>query len=77
MLDEIEEPLGPPPATVAKRAQSYADFHYAVQAVLGQDEQPKSKTESSETEIVSDLDFADWYNDLENQLLDSSHNNYV
>lgn len=82
MFDNVNEPSGPPAATLSKRAQSYSDFHYAVRAVLGQDgattdDQTKTKSENKEPQIKNDLDFADWYNDLEDQLLDSSHKDYV
>lgn len=70
---------------MTRRAQSYSDFHDAVKAVLGQDVVPKgvaketakddAKTE--EKSITSELDFADWYNGLEHELLDSSHDDYV
>ena len=83
MLDTIGESNGPPEATLIRRAQSYSDFHDAVKAVLGQDASVHGKDESGGHEkheditIKSELDFADWYNDLEQELLDSSHNDYT
>lgn len=90
-LECIKEAAGLPKATLARRAQSYSDFHDAVKAVLSpvyggkaestQSERRKSKdTEDSkpkETVIQSELDFAGWYNQLERELLESSHDDYI
>lgn len=70
---------------MARRAQSYSDFHDAVKAVLGQDvaskgaakETAKDDAKNEEKEITSELDFADWYNGLEHELLDSGHDDYT
>ena len=70
---------------MARRAQSYSDFHDAVKAALGQDsvskeiakETAKNDEKVEEGEITSELDFADWYNALEHELLDSSHDDYT
>ena len=83
VLDTIGECNGPPEATLIRRAQSYSDFHDAVKAVLGQDasvqekEKSRGHEEYEDTVIKSELDFADWYNGLEQGLLDSSHNDYM
>ena len=83
MLDTIGEGNAPPEATLIRRAQSYSDFHDAVKAVLGHDASFQEKEKSGGHEnyedvvIKSELDFADWYNDLEQELLDSSHNDYT
>lgn len=82
VLDTIGEYNGPPEATLIRRAQSYSDFHDAVKAVLGQDaslqekETSRAREKYEDTVIKSELDFADWYNGLEQGLLDSSHNDY-
>ena len=83
MLDTTGEGSGPPEATLIRRAQSYSDFHDAVKAVLGQDASVQEKEKGGGHEkydnivIKSELDFAEWYNDLEQDLLDSSHNDYT
>ena len=83
VLDTLGECNGPPEATLIRRAQSYSDFHDAVKAVLGQDASVQGKEKSrghekyEDTVIKSELDFADWYNGLEQRLLDSSHNDYT
>ena len=77
--------VGPPKATLSRRAQSYSDFHDAVKAVLGQDvaskgttkEEPHDEHKIGEKDIASDLDFVEWYNGLEQELLDSSHDDYT
>ena len=83
VLDTIGECNEPPEATLIRRAQSYSDFHDAVKAVLGQDasvqekEKSRGHEEYEDTVIKTELDFADWYNGLEQGLLDSSHNDYM
>ena len=83
VLDTIGEYNGPPEATFIRRAQSYSDFHDAVKAVLGQDASVQEKEKDRGHEIYEDkvikseLDFVDWYNDLEQELLGSSHNDYT
>ena len=110
--EESLKPMGPPNATVARRAQSYSDFHYAVTAVLSADEREKAKrraeregsfvhmnpggrsrsmkgTERVEhireersplrtrnDEIADDLEFAEWYGELEGDLVEASHDEY-
>lgn len=90
-LGSTQEPTGPPKATLARRAQSYRDFHDAVKAVLGPvdggkaESAPKGSqksrdaegTKSEEKAIQSELDFAGWYNELERELLNSSHDDYT
>ena len=72
---------GPPKATLNRRAQSYADFHHAVEAVLGpqaeggKEKQGKAKTED-EKKVVNELDFEDWYEHVEDRLLEASHERY-
>ena len=65
------EDKGPPKATVARRAQSYTDFHYAARAVL-----KENRKEKERKGIQNELDFADWYGGLENDLLEASHDQY-
>ena len=83
MLGTVEEANGPPEATLIRRAQSYSDFHDAVKAVLGKDtagkekEKDKGAAKLEDVGIKSELDFADWYHDLEHELLDSSHDDYT
>ena len=85
VLDAHQEVAGPPEATLSRRAQSYSDFHDAVKAILGHDvasqgvakEDSKDNDEVGEENITSELDFSDWYNGLEHELLDSSHDDYM
>ena len=78
--EETVNPLlsGPPKATLARRAQSYADFHYAVEAVLGspaEGKQGKSKSEDDKG-ILNELNFEDWYELVEEGLVEASHEKY-
>ena len=88
MLEEVEEPKGPPQATIKRRAQSYTDFHHAAQAVLdGKHSLDRDKpheraldletVKNKEVGISDDIDFAEWYQHLEHELLESSHDDYT
>ncbi|KAG8529186.1 uncharacterized protein KY384_005821 [Bacidia gigantensis] len=81
--------LGPPEATLKKRAQSYTDFHYAATAILRQDlkhevrlSNPRTSKDDQDIstedpeELHNDLDFADQLHASEGMLLESSHENY-
>ncbi|KAL8725391.1 MAG: hypothetical protein Q9181_006433, partial [Wetmoreana brouardii] len=84
-LDAIKESspneshdAGPPKATLTRRAQSYSDFHHAVTAVLDEGiDGREEKEESNRRNIKDDLEFANWYENLENDLLDASHDEYT
>ncbi len=88
VLEEVEEPYGPPEASLKRRAQSYTDFHHAAQAVLDDrkvSQKEKAPTDAldlslgqkQESDISSDIDFAKWYQHLEHELLESSHDDYT
>lgn len=64
---------------MTRRSQSYSDFHDAVRAVLGPDGKPSENSASNfgdEGEFESELEFVDWYQGLEHELLDACHNEY-
>ena len=67
---------GPPKATLNRRAQSYADFHYAVKAVLDPSSSQIEKRRQQTADIKDDLDFNDWYDTLQHDLLEASHCDY-
>ncbi len=78
-----ERSKGPPKATLSRRAQSYSDFHYAVRVVLDpgpkQEEKRRSISDGDlgkSGEIGSDLDFAQWYESFQDDLLEASHDEY-
>lgn len=88
MLESFEEPSGPPEATLKRRAQSYTDFHHATRAVLDKRKTPEREKpiadalqlesgKNEEANISDDIDFAEWYQELEHELLDSSHGDYM
>lgn len=73
---------GPPPATVARRAQSYSDFHDAVVAHTKRERKLERKKSLGnafrpEHSLQSDLDFANWHNTIEDELLEESHQEYT
>lgn len=72
---------GPPSATIARRAQSYSDFHDAVVAHTKRERklQRKRSLENTlrfEESLQSDLDFATWYTTIDEELLEQSHEEY-
>ncbi len=85
----LEEDLsGPPKATLNRRAQSYTDFHHAARAVLPEGELHDGWNfdnmgldlevkKSREPAIADDTTFARWYQNIENELLESSHDDYT
>lgn len=80
---EVQEScIGPPSATIARRAQSYSDFHDAVVAHVRKErksvKRKKSLDDRQEPEGVlqSAIDYATWSFDLEDELLDASHEEY-
>ncbi|CAA9962115.1 Sec34 domain containing protein [Pyrenophora teres f. maculata] len=66
---------GPPPATVARRAKSYSDFYTVVRAHLKK-EKALEKRKSRE-DISTELEFAEWYGGVSNELLEASHEEYT
>ena len=67
---------------MARRAQSYSDFHDAVIAHTTKERklQRKRSLENAlrpDNLIQSDLDFADWYSSIEEDLLEESHEEYT
>ena len=84
VLETVQEHTGPPEAKLKRRAQSYSDFHDVVKAVLGKDAVFKeSRAANGEQQIEpkpgikNELDFVDWYHQVEHELLESSSNDYV
>ncbi|EFQ87092.1 hypothetical protein CFE70_005519 [Pyrenophora teres f. teres 0-1] len=65
----------PPPATVARRAKSYSDFYTVVRAHLKK-EKALEKRKSRE-DISTELEFAEWYGGVSDELLEASHEEYT
>ena len=68
------EDKGPPRATLVRRAQSYTDFHHAARAVFKAN--AKEEGDKSTKGIRNELEFADWYDSLENELSEASHDQF-
>ncbi|KAF2018461.1 Sec34-domain-containing protein [Aaosphaeria arxii CBS 175.79] len=74
-IDEgLEKVIGPPQATVARRAKSYSDFYNVVRAHLKKEEELEKK--KNHGALASELDFAEWYSEIDEELLDVSHDDY-
>lgn len=69
-----EKDNGPPPATVARRAKSYSDFYDVVRAHLKKERGLERK--KSRENIANELQFAEWYAAVNEELLDASHEEY-
>ncbi|KAF1843950.1 Sec34-domain-containing protein [Cucurbitaria berberidis CBS 394.84] len=65
---------GPPPATVARRAKSYSDFYTVVRAHLKKEKALEKK--KSREDISTELEFAEWYGGVNEELLEASHDEY-
>lgn len=69
-----EKDNGPPPATVARRAKSYSDFYTVVRAHLKKEKGLERK--KSRDNISNELEFAEWYSGVNDELLEASHEEY-
>jgi hypothetical protein len=65
---------GPPPATVARRAKSYSDFYTVVRAHLKKEKALEKK--KSREDLGTELEFAQWYGGVNDELLEASHEEY-
>ncbi|KNG52677.1 sec34-domain-containing protein [Stemphylium lycopersici] len=65
---------GPPPATLARRAKSYSDFYSVVRAHLNREKALERK--KSREHLSTELDFAEWYGGVNDELLEASHEEY-
>ncbi|KAF1956847.1 Sec34-domain-containing protein [Byssothecium circinans] len=74
-IEEAPEKInGPPPATVARRAKSYSDFYDIVRAHIKRERELERK--KSRENIGNELEFAEWYGGINDELLDASHEEY-
>lgn len=73
--DLTEKENGPPLATVARRAKSYSDFYDVVRAHLKKEKDLERK--KSQENISNELEFAEWYGGIEEELLDASHDEFT
>ena len=67
---------GPPKATVARRAKSYSDFYEVVTAHLKKEKEKELERKSSRENIGNELEFAEWYSGVNDELLEASHDEY-
>ncbi|KAF2800845.1 Sec34-domain-containing protein [Melanomma pulvis-pyrius CBS 109.77] len=81
--DAPDKANGPPMATVARRAKSYSDFYNVVRAHLKKEKDkekdhqlPEHKREQHHGHIATELEFAQWYGRLGDELVDASHDEY-
>ncbi|KAF2278545.1 Sec34-domain-containing protein [Westerdykella ornata] len=72
--ETVEENQGPPAATVARRAKSYSDFYNVVRAHVKKEKELERR--KNQEVIASELQFAEWYSTLSEELLDASHEEY-
>lgn len=80
MMELFEENAGlrgPPKATLAKRAKSHSDFHELAAQYLGAEVgTARSKDPFNQVEVSKDLVQASFYEDLEEDILDESHEEF-
>jgi hypothetical protein len=74
-IEEVPGKLnGPPPATVARRAKSYSDFYTVVRAHMKKERALEKK--KSQENLSTELEFAEWYGSINDELLEASHDEY-
>lgn len=84
IVEPPQPPKNPPKATIARRAQSYSDFYHIARAQLKKDkaaaklqERKHTRRGSQISSEVERLDSDDWYEDIADQLLETSHDKYT
>ncbi|KAF2738026.1 Sec34-domain-containing protein [Polyplosphaeria fusca] len=79
IVETIEETQerdnAPPQATVARRAKSYSDFYSVVRAHIKKERGLERKR--SQENISNELEFAEWYSQVNEELLEASHEEYT
>ncbi|OCK81332.1 Sec34-domain-containing protein [Lepidopterella palustris CBS 459.81] len=79
-ITEIIEDAGktnePPKATVARRAKSYSDFYDVVRAHMRKERGLEREKRRSRENIRTELEFAEWYAGVSEELLVASHEEY-
>jgi len=74
-IEEVtDKAIGPPKATVARRAKSYSDFYDVVRAHLKKERE--SEKQKAEESLSNELEFVEWFNDINDELLEASHEEY-
>ena len=73
--------VGPPAATIARRAESYSDFHDAAVAQARKEKRVIKKrslggSHQVKSLLQSNLEHGAWQHDLQEELLDASHEEY-
>jgi hypothetical protein len=59
---------------VARRAKSYSDFYTAVRAHVKREKALEKK--KSRENLSTELEFAEWYGGVHDELLEASHEEY-
>ncbi|KAF2000449.1 Sec34-domain-containing protein [Amniculicola lignicola CBS 123094] len=72
--ESLHKHNGPPTATVARRAKSYSDFYNVVRAHLRKEKELERK--KSRENITNEVEFAEWYGGIHEELLEASHEEY-
>lgn len=74
--EELDIANGPPEATVARRAKSYSDFYDVVRAHIKKEKALGKEKRRSREALKTELEFRQWYNGVNDELLDASHEQY-
>ncbi|KAI9822449.1 MAG: Golgi transport complex subunit 3 [Pycnora praestabilis] len=76
IVEEANGAKGPPKATAVPRAKSYSDLHRPANFNVRKDEQDDTRGCNGAKDVRTELDFQGWYDELENDLFDASHEEY-
>lgn len=75
-LSKGQKSVGPPRATVARRAKSYSDFYVAARSQLRRDAVELGKPQWPVAGLRTDVQFKEWLGELEEDLLEAAHGDY-
>ena len=68
--------VGPPTATVARRAKSYGDFYRAAKSQLHKDGVDVRKKQTPTSALKTELQLGDWLAEQEEELVEAAHQDY-
>lgn len=77
LLNASKPTVGPPTATVARRAKSYSDFYVAAKSQLRRDAAELGKPHSLAAGVKTEVQFREWLGKLEEELLEAMHGEYM
>lgn len=69
--------VGPPTATIARRAKSYSDFYVAARSQLKRDAVELGKSQLLAPVAGTEVQFREWFGKIEGELLEAAQGAYT